>query len=612
MAGQGELTTALAPVSVISPRQSTLSTLVWVVGVIAGLAAALASLPAVAVLVLLGLCTLALVRQGMGWAIGLMCGFALVLVLAGTVSQLTYFANGFGLDLLVRHGLGYVICCVAIAPLLFSRSRHALPRICDEVIACGMALLVAGAFIVATDRSSNRHGWLFLDWDNTSHLALIRRIAIDGGLNYFDQSAGYPRGLHAFIGVFAPALTGFSSVSNAVAMLEIVTWTVTAVLLVVSSIVAFRVTATALPTNRSGPLLAGWLTPVLLMFAVPHVASVSFVLDYLVLRGFLPTTACIAFLLLTLALALRPQRPSQVIMESPGVRVFALSVVVAATAHAYQVLVPVVVVVLLVVVFGQVRQKGGLRRWARCHPRAVVASCVAVTTGIPPMIAVVTVAGFAHASIPGGTPTVDLRLLAGAVTCAAACAVVMSFRDRRAALTLVAVIGLIALATIGLYLANSTWDRHSIGVNYYPRKLEMMLLVCCVPLAAALVSMLWRPLRGGRSQYAILLLPLFLLWWLGGLGLYHSFADGGVGLDSRIVATAEEQSMDTGRPFKVIHPSNFNELLGTLLVNRSSSDGEYADLWSIVGADTKPACQLVPAGTTVWDFRSGAQVVTQC
>jgi hypothetical protein len=127
----------------------------------------------------------------------------------------------------------------------------------------------------------------------------------------------------------------------------------------------------------------------------------------------------------------------------------------------------------------------------------------------------------------------------------------------------------------------------------------------CVPFAAALISMAWRPLRGGRLQYLVLLAPLALAWWCGGIDAYHALADGGIGLDSRIVAAAEAQTLSTGRPIKVVHETSFNELFGTLLVDRSSSDGEYPALWTTVGADPRPVCTLVPVGTTVWDFRGG-------
>ncbi len=339
-----------------------------------------------------------------------------------------------------------------------------------------LASLPAGVVLLLGAWMSRRSltdavGGLLLGWDNGAHILYSGEIARSGELSY--DARPYPRGLHALVALFATARGRLTPTPDSFEALlrtqSLTVWVLFALLTLTVALTALRLSALrSLPSPlATTAALAAGLTALSPYFF-------SFTMQY----GF-ETTIAVALVLAVLSLELLQSRTQHVL-------VLVGAAAVTATAHTYQLLLPVAALPLIVegVRLLQRRPTG----WVA----VAAASSLLLLTAVPPSWAVVRDAGVAVVAVPGAAAGLPVAwLLAGL----AAATWLTCSRRREPFLMSCMVLALLASALVSAWLSGASLE------DYYPRKLLWHVAMLTVPITCVAGAVLLRELT---SQTAAL------------------------------------------------------------------------------------------------------------
>lgn len=394
------------------------------------------------------------------------------LVVAACLLVLPLLGCGLaGLPVLVSPATtrAFLLALTLVLVLVSERVRHQGALLAEqrEIWVCLPALAVLGIGLWLSEGSlSAALGGLLTGWDNGPHFMAAVGLHQDGALSYADNA--YPRGVHALIAVVVAA--GHEP-STSQALLEsflrtqtLVIWTMYAALTAATAMTALRLASLAKLRPRTSVVVG--VTAGLVMLTPGF-------LNFTVVFGFL-TTIALALLLATAALT--------VVGRTEPVRTaLVLSAIFAATAHSYQIGIPLVL--LVIVLMG--------RRLAPAIVAAPVAAgaCVLLlASAAPPFFAATQQVGISAVALPGAVAALPWLVLTLGITAALALGL------RRRSDHRIRVVAAIPLATVAVAILISHAADASIG-SYYPRKILWHATAASIPLVAACAGLFYELLR---------------------------------------------------------------------------------------------------------------------
>lgn len=382
-----------------------------------------------------------------------------VLTLAGELELHVLSSSAASRALLAALGL-------ALVPLLVRRDG-APGRWAErsEVLAClpAAALALVGAWL---GRQALPHavGGMLVGWDSGAHTLASAALARTGDLSY-DVNA-YPRGLHALVALVISARGPLQATPE---HLELLLRTQSSAVWVLHVLLTATV---ALATLRMGVLRRLSRRAAAITALGAGLLTLSpFVFSFTMMYGF-QTSIALALVLATVTLELLTRRP-------PALSTVLLAAAVTATAHTYQLALPVVAVPLLV------KFVALLRTGAASWPVVWAAGAPLALAGWPPAWSVVVNTGVGTVGAEGvAGPLPTVLLVVGL-----ACTGWLGWWNRHDwARSLVwTVLAMLVVAVTSAWLAGASLD------DYYPRKLLWHVALLTVPVTAtALASGLLR------------------------------------------------------------------------------------------------------------------------
>jgi hypothetical protein len=380
-------------------------------------------------------------------------GLVAVLTLAGELELQILSSSDASRALLAALSL-------TLVPLLVPRRRMA-GRWAErgEVVAClpAVALAVVGAWL-GRQALPDAVGGMLVGWDSGAHTLASAAMARTGDLSY-DANA-YPRGLHALVSLVVNARGALEATPEHLGLLlrtqSAAVWVLHVLLTATVALVTLRLGLLRQLTARTATataLGAGLLT------------LSPFVFNFTMVYGF-HTSIALALVLATVTLELLSRR-------APEISTVLLAAAVTATAHTYQLALPVVAVPLLLRVVTLAR--AGSVGWP-----VLAAGVPLALAAWPPAWSVVVNTGVGTVGadgVAGPLPTVLLWLGLG-------CTAWLGWRcpEPWARLLASTVLALLAVAVVSAWLAGASLD------DYYPRKLLWHVVVLTLPVTATALA----------------------------------------------------------------------------------------------------------------------------
>ena len=540
---------------------------------------------------------LVFVRYGVRFAPAIAFGYGSVMLITTATSEVT---SALPVGVEVRH------VCLLAASVLTTLISAALvlrgapfvrrnPRVETINVLPGFAV---GLLVVVNFVRGGRNGaWLFLDWDNTANLGVLRHIFQLQGASYFEPDylyAAYPHGPHAlpipFMGVPGSALTLASVIDGLAA-----TFAISIVLLMVlAGAFAFAMIRLLVPGGALLPAAGSVLFLLLLVVPVNNTLDGTYLVLAAISPGFLTMVATLVLGLgiLVSLVSLRGMKVRAGVSAQATLVGGAVSI--AALANSYQ---PLAVVFFVFVGAALALRVLDARRigW-----RVWVASMMVVLLGTaPPLIAVARQYGVAHGSIKGGTATVLLSLLATVIVLS----LIPMLAQRKSVRPIGVLSGVLVLLMGALALAfyhqTGSFNRDAgTGENYYARKVELMLLWLLAPMALAVVVWLVSRVSREIAVLAICVATLFVCWQ-GIVGdTYGVMRPWPARFDPQEIAAIRSIRVNDTRYFASAQLST-NGLIETLVVNRALHDEDFGYPWGFYVQGLPVNCELVGPGVTV-------------
>jgi hypothetical protein len=468
-----------------------------------------------------------------------------------------------------------------------------------------VGLLVISNFI----RGGPQGAWLFLDWDNTANLGVIRHTFQAQGISYFEAGysfSAYPHGLHALPIPYMGFPGSTATLGTIIDGLE-ASFAVSAVLLMLmAGALAFSATRLFVPGGLALPTLTSLLLVLILVVPVRGVLDGTFFALNAISPGFLTMLGTLVLGLGVLAGFSGLQEMRSRSGRVARATLLGIAFCIAALASTYQ---PLAVVFAVTAGIGIAARLVDVRTIGRA---VWIAALAIVGVGLaPPLIAVVAQYGVGHGSIKGGTVTISLVLL-GTVSALALFPLFARRRARPLALIVISLLVMMVALALAFYHQTGTFNRDAgTGENYYARKVELMLLWYLAPIALAVA--VWLVSRVSRELAVITVLAACaLIGW-------QTVVNGAYGVTQAWPARLDQPEIAAIRSIRINDPRSFasaqlstNGLIETLTVNRGLHDDDFTYPWGFYVQGLPVTCDLVGPGVTVIRRGDNGVVLEDC